>query len=173
MFKKIFFSVIFGFKITGVLEKSASYLANFFYQFGGIKVTSPVKMILEPFVHLFKDFFNYIIPDSPKLCAIVMLVFSLALLFLALYFLVKNMRSLVFKRIEVVFDKYICRRGIYAIIFGTVFTTFVQSSSVTTSLLVPMLGAGLITLENAFSITIGCKPGNYDNSSFGLHGRKC
>ena len=55
-------------------------------------------------------------------------------------------------------------RGLYtspivAMILGIVVTVMVQSSSITTSLLVPLAGAGLITLEQAFPITIGANIG--------------
>ena len=55
-------------------------------------------------------------------------------------------------------------RGLYtspivAMILGVVVTVMVQSSSITTSLLVPLAGAGLITLGQAFPITIGANIG--------------
>jgi len=42
---------------------------------------------------------------------------------------------------------------------GTIATMMVQSSSITTSLLVPLAGAGVITLEQAFPVTIGANIG--------------
>jgi sodium-dependent phosphate cotransporter len=42
---------------------------------------------------------------------------------------------------------------------GAIVTMMVQSSSITTSLLVPLAGAGLITLEQAFPITLGANIG--------------
>jgi sodium-dependent phosphate cotransporter len=44
-------------------------------------------------------------------------------------------------------------------LLGLVVTAMVQSSSITTSLLVPLAGASLITLEQAFPITIGANIG--------------
>jgi sodium-dependent phosphate cotransporter len=44
-------------------------------------------------------------------------------------------------------------------IVGMVVTVMVQSSSITTSLLVPLAGAGLLTLERAFPITLGANIG--------------
>jgi sodium-dependent phosphate cotransporter len=42
---------------------------------------------------------------------------------------------------------------------GLVVTAMVQSSSITTSLLVPLAGAGLITLRQAFPVTLGANVG--------------
>lgn len=38
-------------------------------------------------------------------------------------------------------------------------TVAVQSSSITTSILVPMVGAGVLTLRNAFPVTLGANVG--------------
>ncbi len=42
---------------------------------------------------------------------------------------------------------------------GVLLTVSVQSSSITTSLLVPMIAAGVLTLRNAFPITLGANIG--------------
>jgi sodium-dependent phosphate cotransporter len=42
---------------------------------------------------------------------------------------------------------------------GAVITIAVQSSSITTSLLVPLVGAGIVPLETAFSATLGANIG--------------
>ena len=64
-----------------------------------------------------------------------------------LYTLVKILRSLVLKKIEVFFDEYIFKTALRAIGFGVVLTIMVQSSSITTSLVVPLAGAGVLTLR--------------------------
>ena len=46
-----------------------------------------------------------------------------------------------------------------SILLGALVTVMVQSSSITTSLLVPLAGAGLLTLEQAFPVTIGANVG--------------
>ena len=46
-----------------------------------------------------------------------------------------------------------------SILVGIIVTIMVQSSSITTSLLVPLAGAGLITLVQAFPITLGANIG--------------
>jgi sodium-dependent phosphate cotransporter len=46
-----------------------------------------------------------------------------------------------------------------SIFVGIVVTVMVQSSSITTSLLVPLAGAGIITLQQAFPITLGANIG--------------
>ena len=87
------------------------------------------------------------------------LVLSVFITFLMLYFLVKLLRSLVLKKIEGFFDQYIFNTAIKAMIFGTVLTIMVQSSSITTSLVVPLAGAGVLTLRQIFPFTLGANIG--------------
>ena len=42
---------------------------------------------------------------------------------------------------------------------GLGLTVAVQSSSITTSLLVPLIGAGIVTLEGGFAVTLGANVG--------------
>ena len=144
---------------TGVLQKIATRMSSTFANFGGIKFTSPIKVITQPVIdsikHLLIDF-----SGLPKNIAyIFMLVLSIVILFFCLYFIVKFMKSLVVKRVEAVLDDVLRKNAMIGIMAGVVFTTIVQSSSVTTSLLVPLVAAGVITMEVAFPITIGANIG--------------
>jgi solute carrier family 34 (sodium-dependent phosphate cotransporter) len=58
-----------------------------------------------------------------------------------------------------VLDRVLRSNALLAIVAGTVLTAFVQSSSITTSLLVPMVAAGILSLEVAFPIVIGANIG--------------
>ena len=62
-------------------------------------------------------------------------------------------------RLEVFFERYVGRNWFVAMSVGLVVTVTVQSSSITTSLLVPMAGAGLLTLERIFPVTLGANLG--------------
>jgi sodium-dependent phosphate cotransporter len=76
-----------------------------------------------------------------------------------LYALVKLLRSLVLEKIEVFFDQYIFKTVMRSIGFGLVLTIMVQSSSITTSLVVPLAGAGVLTLRQIFPFTLGANIG--------------
>lgn len=49
--------------------------------------------------------------------------------------------------------------GISAMLVGVVITIAVQSSSITTSVLIPMVAAGVLTLRNAYPVTLGANIG--------------
>ena len=87
------------------------------------------------------------------------LVVSVLITFLMLYALVKLLRSLVLERIEAFFDQYIFKTILRAVGFGVLITIMVQSSSITTSLVVPLAGAGVLTLRQIFPFTLGANIG--------------
>ena len=90
---------------------------------------------------------------------IVYLVISVLITFLCLASIVKLLRSLVLEKIEAFFDQYIFKTAIRAIGFGIILTIMVQSSSITTSLVVPLAGAGVLTLQKIFPFTLGANIG--------------
>lgn len=143
--------ILFPLEITfHILEKSASVLADAFIGLGGLKFLSPLKLITQPIVNLIKN----IIPNP-----IVLLIFALFLLFFSLTRIVKVMRSVVQAKIEIFLDKYLFKNDITAFLLAMFVTAIIQSSSVTTSLIVPLVGAGLLTVRKIFPYTLGANAG--------------
>jgi sodium-dependent phosphate cotransporter len=73
--------------------------------------------------------------------------------------MVKSLRILVVKKAEAWFDRYLFKTAPRALLVGLLLTAMVQSSSITTSLAVPMAGAGLLTLTQIFPYTLGANIG--------------
>ena len=73
--------------------------------------------------------------------------------------MVDTLRVLVVKRTEAWFDKVLFRNALTAFAVGLFLTMLAQSSSITTSLVVPMAGAGLLTIEQIFPYTLGANIG--------------
>lgn len=151
-FNLICVSILFPIELaTGYLEKTATFM-------GGIKFVSPIKIATDPAVGLIHKV--VILLSGSKLAAyIIMAALSLVLLFFALYFIVKVMKSLVVNRAEIILDNVISRSPTLGLFAGLAFTIVVQSSSITTSLLIPLAAAGILTVETAFPITIGANIG--------------
>jgi sodium-dependent phosphate cotransporter len=79
---------------------------------------------------------------------------------LTLTFITRNMRSLVADRVERSVNAMLSRGGgTVALILGMLITIAVQSSSITTSILIPLAGAGVIALRNAYPVTLGANVG--------------
>jgi len=86
-------------------------------------------------------------------------VAGLGLLLLALWAMVSIMRKVVLVRAQRLFRSYVFTSATRALLVGLVLTTLVQSSSVTTSLIVPLAGAGMVTLEQVFPYALGANLG--------------
>ncbi len=144
---------------TGFLQKMATYMSEVFIMVGGIKFSSPVMLITKPVVKTISHFLVDTAGFSTKMGYSIVLALSAVLLFMSLYFIVKIMKSLMLERIERVLHKLLGKSSPISIMVGLVLTTIVQSSSITTSLMIPLLGAGLISLRAAFPITMGANIG--------------
>jgi len=143
---------------TGYLQKTATWLASFLTGLGGVQYDSPIKGALKAALRPIKSGIGAV-AGSEKAQAILLILLSGLLIYFALLFLVKVMRGAMSARVERMVSRGLYRSPLVAIILGIVVTVMVQSSSITTSLLVPLAGAGLLTLEQAFPITIGANIG--------------
>ncbi len=134
--------------MTGILQKTASGLASLVTGIGGADYDSPIKGAIKA-------------GGAPITSAVEAVISSphAALIFAALVWLVKVMRSATQTRVEVIVSRVLDRSVLLAMLVGVVLTVMVQSSSITTSLLVPLAGAGVLTLQRAFPITIGANIG--------------
>jgi len=136
---------------TNILGYAATFMGEKFQNIGGLNFLSPVKSLTKPLVSLFI-----------KICGQhpwILLVLSLGFLLFALSRMVKSLKILVVQKAEVWFDKYIFKTAIRAFLLGLVLTSLVQSSSIITSLAVPMAGAGLLTITQIFPYTLGSNVG--------------
>ncbi|MBN1521771.1 MAG: Na/Pi symporter [Candidatus Aureabacteria bacterium] len=144
---------------THFLEKTAQLITGFLGGVGqGAAFESPVKIVVTPCVTFCCSMENRILGDM-FIGKILLLIFSLIIVFISLYYLVRIMKTLVLKRTEIVFHNIVGRNAFLGIIMGMIFTAFIQSSSVSVSILVTLIAAGVISLEDAFPLTLGANVG--------------
>ncbi|KAA3655856.1 MAG: hypothetical protein DWQ10_16660 [Calditrichaeota bacterium] len=136
---------------TNFLGIFSNYMAIGLKDAGGLKMANPIKAIVEPTVGLIQD----ITGNSGT----IMLIISIVLLFIALRYLVVNLKSVIIGKVENFFDNTLFRNAGRAFVLGIILTTIVQSSSITTSLAVPLAGAGILTLRQIFPFTLGANIG--------------
>jgi len=136
---------------TNYLGIISGNLAEIFQNVGGMTLFNPVKAATKPLVNLIISG----VGDYPWL----VLLISLLFLFIALKKMVDTLRVLIIKRAEVWFDKILFKNAIRAFVVGLIITLLAQSSSITTSLVVPMAGAGILTLAQIFPYTLGANIG--------------
>lgn len=154
-----FFAVLLLFPLevfTGFISKSANLLTNLFIGADSITFQSPIKAATKPAVHLMENMTAAQDVLNPN---IVLATLAILLLFFSLRSLTRLIRSLVITRLETFFDTHIFKTDIRAMLFGVAITILVQSSSITTSLVIPLAGAGILTLRQIFPYTLGSNIG--------------
>jgi sodium-dependent phosphate cotransporter len=143
---------------TGFLRRLAGACAGLLGGVGGVEYQSPFREALSagfaPVMALADTLFQ-----GDGLRAVFLISVGALFIFFALFFLVKVMRSAMHSRVERVISSVLGSSAVVAILLGVVVTVMVQSSSITTALLVPLAGAGLLRLEQAFPVTIGANIG--------------
>jgi sodium-dependent phosphate cotransporter len=141
---------------TGFLRRSATLLAGFLTGGESVSFASPIKQVVRPAVTTIVRAVESVSGDH---AAPLVALLGLALLLASLYVLVKRTKALAIGRAEVVIDRLMGRSGIVGMALGAGITAVIQSSSVTTSLLVPLAGAGIVRLEKIFPVTLGANVG--------------
>jgi len=137
--------------VTGFLERTALVMEKALEGIGGDELFNPLKVIVAPVAELL----SAALGDS----GVVTLIGGLLLLFLALRYLVRILRLLLSAQAEAVLHKTLFRSPAVAVLAGAAVTVMVQSSSITTSVMVPLVGAGVVSLVQLFPFTIGANIG--------------
>jgi solute carrier family 34 (sodium-dependent phosphate cotransporter) len=144
--------------LTGFLGHTATALAGAVGGVGGAAYESPIKGAIEaggvPIQHALLA-----AAPTPGMAAVAIILVSGVLIFGTLLGIVTVMRAAVRSKVEALVARAFENNAVIAMIVGIVATVMVQSSSITTSLLVPLAGAGVLTLAQAFPITLGANIG--------------
>ncbi|GHC32638.1 sodium:phosphate symporter [Kushneria pakistanensis] len=90
---------------------------------------------------------------------IVMIALGIAAIFLAIRYIGKLLKGLMVGRARRIMNNAIGRGPITGVTSGALVTLLVQSSSTTTSLMVPLAGSGTFTLKQIYPFTIGSNIG--------------
>lgn len=141
------------------IQRSAVWLTELFATSGGAKFTSPLKVVIKPALKAAENLFGDVIGLSDVGTGVCMLILAVVVLVGSLIYLVKTMRLIIVERAEKVIDRFLFRNDFTAFVLGLCITVAVQSSSVTTSLIVPLVGAGIVTLKRCYPFTLGANLG--------------
>jgi sodium-dependent phosphate cotransporter len=143
---------------TGFLQHTAESITASLGPSGGVAYSSPIKgllkLVMAPGHALAESLFA-----SPLAQGALLIVISALMIFYALAMLVRTLRGAMTGRAQSMIQNSLGKSALVAIGLGMIVTMAVQSSSITTSLLVPLGGAGIITTEQAFPVTLGANLG--------------
>ena len=143
---------------TGLLARGAELLTVLVGRVD-LGAAAPGRSPIRAAVNLPVDLIEGVL-GAGAVAGVIYLVLGMALLFFALVFITRNMRQLLARGMEKAINQIIERGGsVLGIVAGTLITVSVQSSSITTSILVPLVASGVLTLTNAYPITVGANVG--------------
>jgi len=143
---------------TGMLAGWSHWMADLLGLSEMEKGESPIKVITSPVVNGIEGIVNGFV-EAPHVAGMLVAAGGLAMLFFSLVFMVKNLRGAVLRRLEGLFRRVFFRNDGTAYAVGAVTTVMVQSSSITTSLIVPLAGAGVVKLKRVYPYTLGANLG--------------
>ncbi|MBN2789679.1 MAG: Na/Pi symporter [Candidatus Delongbacteria bacterium] len=161
--------------MTGFISKSATTLTEFLVGSKGLKFNSPLNELVKPastkiqlfFAELLKNPIVEKVEHAKTKMSIeydgillsVLVLIALIMLFISLKYMSKIMKAILIGRFERILHKYVFNNILTSFIFGILFTVSVQSSSITTSLIVPLVGAGILNINQIFPYTVGANIG--------------
>jgi sodium-dependent phosphate cotransporter len=143
-----------------ILEKTSAVVAQFLV--GGdsmsIKGLNFIKPITKPIISASKDLISSMGLESNMVGAL-MITLGIGLIFFAITFIGKLLKELMVGKAKQILHSTIGRGPISGITSGTIVTVLVQSSSTTTSLMVPLVGSGVFKVRDIYPFTLGANIG--------------
>lgn len=142
----------------GFLEKFASSLAHLFVGDADLSLKSYnfIKPLVKPAVGLVKDAVSFL---DGKAVGIAMVVIGIAMILFAVTTLGKLLKKALVGKAKDLLHGAIGRGPIAGITSGAAVTVMVQSSSTTTSLMIPLAGSGVFTTRQIYPFTLGANIG--------------
>lgn len=142
----------------GFLEKLGSWLSAPFYEAGdaSIKSINFVKAATAPIVKTAKQLFASF---NDQLGGALLISLGIVLIFIAITLVGKLLKKLMVGKAKEIMHTAIGRGPVTGIASGTLVTILVQSSSTTTSLMVPLAGSGAFSLRQIYPFTLGANIG--------------
>lgn len=142
----------------GLLEYLSAAMVGLFTLGSTTDVGSfnPVKFFTGPVVEGVKLISSQFTPIYDGLFRILA---GLVLIILSITWMGKIMKSLMVGRARVILERSLGGGSVAGIASGTLVTVLVQSSSTTTSLMVPLVGNGIVTARAIYPFTLGANIG--------------
>jgi sodium-dependent phosphate cotransporter len=122
----------------------------------GVSGFNPIKAATQPVTDLVSQSLQFLPSVYP---GIVKILLGIALIMVSITYMGKIMKSLMVGKAKDLLHKSIGQGPISGITSGALMTVLVQSSSTTTSLMVPLVGAGVLKAREIYPFTLGANIG--------------
>ena len=143
---------------TGAFEQLSGWLVRRVPRGDGERLGNPGSARADAVLDPLRDA-SLSLVTTPRAGAAIFLFISMGVIFGALYALVRQLRVLAGGRLERAVTRTLDASPFVGLSIGAGMTALVQSSSLTLSMLVPLAGTGLVTLEQVFPLMLGANFG--------------
>ncbi|WP_447968673.1 Na/Pi symporter [Nitrospira sp. M1] len=144
----------------GILHKTGAMLSNL--MIGGdsmsMKGLNFIKPLVKPPIQAAQSAFGGI-GLSEVIAGVLLITFGIVMIFFVISAIGKLLKVLMVGRAKEILHGAIGRGPVSGIATGTAVTVLVQSSSTTTSLIVPLAGSGIFSLRQIYPFTLGANIG--------------
>lgn len=144
----LFLPLQYATNFLGILSED---LAKVFSDVGGMTLFNPVKTVTKPVIHMLLDGINH--------NALAGTIIAVVLLFFSLNYMVKILKSVFIGHLTGLFERVIFKTTFRSFVVGLFITVMVQSSSITTSLVIPLAGSGVLNIIQIYPYTLGANLG--------------
>ncbi|GAM71945.1 sodium-dependent phosphate transporter [Vibrio ishigakensis] len=115
-----------------------------------------IKPLTKPLIGVVQD---PLMALGPIVAGVSMIILGIATIIISITVMGKLMKSLMVGRARDILKNAIGRGPLHGIFSGSVVTVLVQSSSTTTSLMVPLVGSGVLKVKDVYPFTLGANIG--------------
>lgn len=143
----------------GILEKSAAWVSGLLVGADSMdmKGLNFIKPMVSPPVKFVENSVLGGLPDMAS--GIAMVLLGIVVIFGVITLIGKLLRSLMVGKAKDILHSAVGRGPVSGITSGAMVTVLVQSSSTTTSLIVPLAGSGVFSLKQVYPFTLGANIG--------------
>ncbi len=144
--------------LFGILEHISGWLVSWMHSDTAVAVGgfNPIKAVTKPV----NEQLQWLLGDlSNGYAGAIMIILGIGLIVASITFFGRIMKALMVGRAKSLLYKSIGRGPVSGIASGTAVTVLVQSSSTTTSLMVPLVGSGVLTARDIYPFTLGANIG--------------
>lgn len=142
----------------GLLEKLAAATAHLFVGSSDISIKGLnfMKPLTKPAVNLVSDLVSFV---PGKMAGVAMVIAGVFIILFSVTFLGKVLKKVLVGRAKEILHRAIGKGPLTGISSGALVTVMVQSSSTTTSLMIPLAGSGMFTTRQIYPFTLGANIG--------------
>lgn len=142
----------------GVLEYLSGQLVTLLNtgQAMGVDGVNPIKAATQPVTDLITERLQFLPSIYPGVAKIIL---GIGLIMLSITYMGKIMKSLMVGKAKELLHKSIGKGPLSGIASGAITTVLVQSSSTTTSLMVPLVGSNVLQAKDIYPFTLGANIG--------------